>query len=66
MRLAYGKEAALNECVLSRISSDDREFWAKLYERLPSIVHAAAVAGDEVPAKLDELFTLKIAEKGAG
>ncbi len=65
IRLAYGPDAASNDCILSQMSEEDREFWTAVHRRLPEIIHAGA-AGNEAAAKLDQLFTSMVSQKSGG
>jgi hypothetical protein len=63
IRLHYGREQTLNQCVFSEMEPEDATLFTAIYDDVPGWIHAAA-ASDPTMAMLDTLFTKKIAQVG--
>lgn len=57
--LHYGKERFLNSCILAAMAPSDAAFWSGFLQRLPQVIHTAALAGDETAQRVDALFAVK-------
>ena len=63
VRLHYGREQGLNDCIMTTFSQGDRALWSAVYKNLPDWIHKVAQGCDANAAKLDGLFRAKLAEK---
>ncbi|HEX4504923.1 MAG TPA: hypothetical protein VH722_04265, partial [Alphaproteobacteria bacterium] len=59
VRLHYGKESALNSCILALMAPADAALWEAVWQDLPALIAKAAQGGDSNAARIDPLFAVK-------